>query len=127
MLMIECSVFALLPERECFHMLKPCDLTSGDVSIIPTSQGTRKLALHLLNQLAVSRTNKPAITLTGAMQRALTTTELLEAILAELPPLDVLRAQQVCKYWQDVLQTSTTLQRKLFVKADAREIVQHRR
>ena len=57
-------------------------------------------------------------TMCEAQDQVLLTTELLEAILERLPPAATFRAQQVCKHWQAVIKTSSTLQRKLCLKAD---------
>lgn len=50
-----------------------------------------------------------------ACERVLQTAELLEAILLELPMVDLLLAQAVCKTWQDIIQRSTPIQRALFL------------
>lgn len=55
--------------------------------------------------------------------RVLSTTELLEAILENFLLTSLLHSQQVCKRWQAVIQESNTLQRKLYLKADASERV----
>lgn len=51
-----------------------------------------------------------------ASQRVLDTTELLEAILLLLPLPDLLRVQAVCRQWQQVIQSSSPLQEKLFLR-----------
>ena len=56
----------------------------------------------------------PKVTATVAC--VLDTTELLEAILAQLPPIDLLRLRRVCRRWKNVVQESTLLQRKLFLE-----------
>lgn len=50
-----------------------------------------------------------------AVTKALTTTELLEAILCKLPMEDLLRAQQVSKYWKQVIAGSIAIQKALFM------------
>ncbi|KAI7170651.1 hypothetical protein KC316_g13952 [Hortaea werneckii] len=55
--------------------------------------------------------NMPAVT------KALTTTELLEAILRKLPMEDLLRAQQVSKYWKQVIAGSIAIQKALFMRS----------
>lgn len=46
---------------------------------------------------------------------ALFTPELLETILLQLPALDVVPAQRVCRQFRDVIRTSVKLQRKVFL------------
>ncbi|KAK5110495.1 hypothetical protein LTR85_001008 [Meristemomyces frigidus] len=58
-----------------------------------------------------------------AVSQVFDTTELLEAIVTELQPVDLLRGQRVCKKWRAVIQRSDTMQRKLFLKARASERV----
>jgi hypothetical protein len=41
-------------------------------------------------------------------------TELLESILAQLPPRDLLLAQRVCRRWRDTIVGSIALQQRLF-------------
>ena len=53
----------------------------------------------------------------AAAKKVLSTTELLEAILIELPTRDLLLAQQVSKQWQSVVVRSVQLQKALFFKA----------
>lgn len=52
---------------------------------------------------------------TAATTTALSITEVLESILVVCRPYDVLHAQRVCSYWRTLIQTSKTLQRKLFL------------
>ncbi|KAK6381169.1 hypothetical protein LTR65_000985 [Meristemomyces frigidus] len=52
------------------------------------------------------------------------TTELLEAILSQLKPIDLLRSQRVCERWRAVIQESDMLQRKLFLEALASDSVE---
>lgn len=46
--------------------------------------------------------------------QVLQTTELLELVLLELPPLDVLLAQRVSTFWRNAIRGSTKLQKLLF-------------
>ncbi|KAJ4346748.1 uncharacterized protein N0V89_010680 [Didymosphaeria variabile] len=64
-------------------------------------------------------TSKPSITTmpNAAPPLALTTPELLEYILAFLPPRDLLLVQRVCKPWHDLITTSPTLQTLLYFRA----------
>lgn len=43
--------------------------------------------------------------------------ELLEAILAELPPVDLLHMQSVCRRWRQVLVACPYFRRKMFLRA----------
>lgn len=58
-----------------------------------------------------------------AVGRVLGITELLDHILTHLPPLDLLRMKGISKEWQSIIQRSDTMQRKLFLKAEASERV----
>ncbi|KAF7191965.1 hypothetical protein HII31_06610 [Pseudocercospora fuligena] len=44
------------------------------------------------------------------------TEELLEAVLVELPALDLIRCQRVAKSWRDTISTSVAIKEKLFIK-----------
>ena len=57
----------------------------------------------------------------SATNTALGITELLEAILEEVPPKDLLRCQRVCRTWKDTIDGSTKLQEALFFKAKSVE------
>ena len=46
--------------------------------------------------------------------RAFHVPELLEAILAELSPKDLLLGKRVCKVWKDAIEDSQKLQKALF-------------
>jgi len=61
--------------------------------------------------------------------RVFSTTELLEAVLEGVPPDSLLHAQRVCKRWRTVIQETKSLQRRLFLRADAqdRAIYKHNR
>lgn len=50
-----------------------------------------------------------------ALNRALGIFELLERILLELPMVDILLVQRVCRRWKAVIQDSLPLQRALFL------------
>lgn len=52
---------------------------------------------------------------TSAMNQVLTTYELLESILLELPLRDVLLAQRVSETFKDIINNSLPLQRQLFL------------
>jgi hypothetical protein len=52
-----------------------------------------------------------------ALYKVFNTTELLECILAALPPFEQLRARAVCKGFQVVIDTSPTIQRAMFRRA----------
>lgn len=52
----------------------------------------------------------------SAVAETLTTTELLEAVLRKLPMEDLLRAQQVSKYWAQVIAGSIAIQKALFMR-----------
>lgn len=54
-----------------------------------------------------------------ATDQVLGINELLEAILASLPPISLFRPPQVCKRWQAAVRDSPTLQHKLFLKPEA--------
>ncbi|KAF2111326.1 hypothetical protein BDV96DRAFT_465071, partial [Lophiotrema nucula] len=51
-----------------------------------------------------------------AQTRVLSTPELLEAILAHLPPSSLLQAQRISCTFQSVIQTSPTLQQALYLR-----------
>lgn len=54
-------------------------------------------------------------TIGTAATAAVETTELFESILSRLPTLDLLKARRVSKTFQELLKSSPTLQRKLFL------------
>ena len=58
--------------------------------------------------------------LTIATDKALELPELLEIILAYLPPLELLLVQRTSRLWQHVIQNSPHMQKKLFLRADHR-------
>ncbi|KAI7298394.1 hypothetical protein KC315_g18061 [Hortaea werneckii] len=60
-----------------------------------------------------SKTSKPNM---SAVAKVFTTVELLEAILLELPMKDILRAQQVCKHWKQVIAGSNAIKKALFMR-----------
>lgn len=51
-------------------------------------------------------------------QAVLNTNELLEGILAFLPPKQLFANQRVCKQWRNVIANSPELQRKMFLRVD---------
>lgn len=51
-------------------------------------------------------------------QAVLNTSELLEGILAFLPPKQLFANQRVCKQWRNVIASSPELQRKMFLRVD---------
>ena len=51
-------------------------------------------------------------------QAVLNTNELLESILAFLPPKQLFANQRVCKQWRDVIASSPELQRKMFLRVN---------
>jgi len=53
---------------------------------------------------------------------ALSTIELLENILLNLPTQDLLRAQRVCHHWRSTIENSSPLQENLFFKPVASRI-----
>lgn len=55
------------------------------------------------------------MTMVAAAQAVFNTAELLEAILLELPPLDILVYQRVSKDWRNGVQKSVVVQRALFL------------
>jgi hypothetical protein len=55
--------------------------------------------------------------LSGPVARVLGTTELLEQVLLKLPLRDTLLAQNVCRRWKAVIETSPALQQKLWLKS----------
>lgn len=52
----------------------------------------------------------------SATRKALDTIEILEAILLQLPPQNILINQRVCTTWRDLIQTSPDLQCALFYR-----------
>ena len=63
--------------------------------------------------------------LPSATQRTLGITELLEAILVQLPMKDLLLAQRVNKDWQATIVTSKKLQERLFLRPISTQILDH--
>ena len=54
--------------------------------------------------------------------------EIHEKILSFLPPDKILRCQQVSRHWQEVIKSSSTLQKQLFLKAgEPRYVCEHMR
>lgn len=51
-----------------------------------------------------------------AAQRVLETPELLEMVVSSMPPLQILLVQRVSTAWHDVISSSPTIQRLLFLK-----------
>ena len=54
----------------------------------------------------------------ASRQAVLQTNELLEAVLALLPPKQLFVDQRVCKQWRDVIASSPELQRMMFLRVD---------
>ena len=52
-----------------------------------------------------------------SFERILRTTELLEQVLMHLPPIDLLRIQNLCYTTRDLVKTSPMLQTKLYLRA----------
>ena len=52
----------------------------------------------------------------SARDQVLAITELLEAVLLQLPMQYIFRAQQVCKYWRLLITTSDSIQKALFMR-----------
>lgn len=75
-----------------------------------------KKAIHRLEVELASLCSPPA------SQRTFGIAELLEAILVQLPPEDVLLAQRVSKDWQATIKTSKELQEKLFFRPISSQI-----
>jgi hypothetical protein len=57
------------------------------------------------------------------VQQLFDTTELLESVLLELPTIDLLFAQGVCKRWKQVIERSRRLQQALFFKSTTKHPV----
>jgi hypothetical protein len=51
-------------------------------------------------------------------QAVLNTNELLEGILAFLPPKQLFANQRVCNQWRNVIASSPELQKKMFLRVD---------
>ncbi|USW53653.1 Putative F-box-like domain superfamily protein [Septoria linicola] len=63
------------------------------------------------------------MSLSSAAQRTFNVAELLEMILLELPPRDVLLAQRVNKQWQGAITASLKLQQLLFFKPVSAQVL----
>jgi len=61
----------------------------------------------------------------SAALKVLNTTELLKAVLAELCSRDALLSQLVCRKWKDLINTSPTLQQKLFFAVSSNTLVHY--
>jgi hypothetical protein len=58
-----------------------------------------------------------------AADRTFAVAELLESILQELDPRDLLFAQRVCKEWQTAIASSSKLQQLLFFRASSEQVL----
>ncbi|USW53652.1 Putative F-box domain-containing protein [Septoria linicola] len=59
----------------------------------------------------------------SAAGRTFAVAELLESILQELDPRDLLFAQRVCKEWQTAIASSSKLQQLLFFRASSEQVI----
>lgn len=82
-------------------------------------QGSGKLNLQAIGVILLTKTRDSqtqSATMSTASQ-VFATTELLEAILLELPGHDILRSQRVSRQWQATIIGSPKLQQALFMLA----------